>query len=301
MPHFTGKAARFLILTVVFSLLLSATVFAAGIAVKVGCITGSSVRMRSDASTSSSVVATLSKGDSVSLLGSEEDGWYKVSFSGKTGYVSADYITVDQDDSFTAAGVVNSDGVNIRSSASTDSSSVETVDQDTVVSVTGLVNGWYKVTCQYGTKGYIRSDFVDLTTDAVSDDSSKGTQIVSTAKKYLGTRYVYGGSSPRGFDCSGFTMYVYKQYGYSLPHTATGQWQSSVGSKVYSSSSLQTGDLIFFCDPSRSNGKTCSHAGIYIGNGKFIHASSSRSGGVIVSSLSENYYSSYYVGGKHVA
>ena len=65
-------------------------------------------------------------------------------------------------------------------------------------------------------------------------------------------------------------------------------------------SALQPGDLVFFCDPSRSNGKACSHAGIYIGGGQFIHSSSSSSGGVIISSLYDTYYNTYYVGGRHV-
>lgn len=301
MSYFTGKAAKVFAFSVASSLLLAATAFAADSAVAAGCISGSSVRMRSSASTSSKIVATLNAGTSISILDTSNSNWYEVSFGGKTGYVFSDYVTVDRDGSFTAPGIVSTDGVNIRASASTVSSVVGTIDKNTVLTVTGLQDGWYSVTCQYGTKGFIRSDLVNLTASGSNGSSeSEGTQVVSTAKKYLGTRYVYGGSSPSGFDCSGFTMYVYKQYGYSLPHTATGQWQTSVGKKVYSSSTLQSGDLVFFCDPSRSNGKACSHAGIYIGSGKFIHASSSRSGGVIISSLSENYYSSYYVGGKHI-
>lgn len=303
MSHFTGKAVKVFALSIASSLLLAATAFAADSAVAAGSISGSSVRMRSSATASSDIVATLNKGDSISILDTSDDDWYKVSFNGKTGYVSADYVTVDQDGSFTAPGSVNTDGVNIRAAASTDSEVVETVNSGTVLTVTGLQNGWYSVTCQYGTKGFIRSDLVNLVADTAADSSTEGSagvKVVSTAKRYLGTRYVYGGSSPSGFDCSGFTMYVYRQYGYSLPHTATGQWQTAVGKKVYSSSALQSGDLVFFCDPSRSNGKACSHAGIYIGGGKFIHASSSRSGGVVISSLSENYYSSYYVGGKHI-
>ena len=71
---------------------------------------------------------------------------------------------------------------------------------------------------------------------------------MDTAKQYLGTRYVYGGASPSGFDCSGFTMYVYRQFGYSLPHTATGQWQSGLGTKVWSIGALQPGDLVFYPD-----------------------------------------------------
>lgn len=302
MSHFTGKAGKVFAFSVASALLLAATAFAADSAVAAGCISGSSVRMRSSASVSSEIVTTLDKGSSVSILDTSDDDWYKVSYDGKVGYVSSDYVTVDQDGAFTAPGVVNTNDVNIRSAASTDASVVETVNNGAVLTVTGLQDGWYSVTCQYGTKGYIRSDLVNLTADSAEDPSASnaGDKVVSTAKRYLGTRYVYGGSSPSGFDCSGFTMYVYRQYGYSLPHTATGQWQTSVGKKVYSSSNLQTGDLVFFCDPSRSNGKACSHAGIYIGGGKFIHASSSRSGGVVINSLYETYYSSYYVGGKHI-
>ena len=88
--------------------------------------------------------------------------------------------------------------------------------------------------------------------------------------------------------------------GYSLPHTATGQWQSGIGTRVYSISALQPGDLVFFNDPSRNAGKACSHAGIYVGDGQFIHSSSSRSGGVIISSLTSGYYNTYFVGGIHV-
>ena len=64
---------------------------------------------------------------------------------------------------------------------------------------------------------------------------------------------------------------------------------------------LQPGDLVLFCDPSRSNGKACSHVGIYIGDGDFIHASSGSAHAVKISSLSENYYDGYYVGAKRVA
>ena len=95
-------------------------------------------------------------------------------------------------------------------------------------------------------------------------------------------------------------MYVYSQFGVSLPHTATGQWQSGKGTRVYSISALQPGDLVFFNDPSRNAGKACSHAGIYVGGGQFIHASSSRSNGVIHSTLLSGYYNTYFVGGIHI-
>ena len=279
MTHFAGRAGKVLFLSVLTAMLLAATALAADIATGAGCTTGSSLRLRAEPSTSASVVTTLDK----------------IAYNGSTGYVSADYLNVDQDNVFTTYGRVNSDGVNVRSDASTDSSVLATIEEDAIVTVNGLVDGWYDVTCEYGTEGYIRSDFLDLT-----ESSSSNSDIAATAKQYLGTGYVYGGASPRGFDCSGFTMYVYSQHGYSLPHSATSQWQSGLGARVYSISELQPGDLVFFNDPSRNAGKACSHAGIYTGDGQFIHSSSSRSGGVIVSSLTSGYYNTYFVGGIQV-
>lgn len=295
MTHFAGRAGKVLFLSVLTAMLLAATALAADIATGAGCTTGSSLRLRAEPSTSASVVTTLDKSVAVAILDDSVDGWYKIAYNGSTGYVSADYLNVDQDNIFTTYGRVNSDGVNVRSDASTDSSVLATIEEDAIVTVNGLVDGWYDVTCEYGTEGYIRSDFLDLT-----ESSSSNSDIAATAKQYLGTGYVYGGASPRGFDCSGFTMYVYSQHGYSLPHSATSQWQNGLGTRVYSISELQPGDLVFFNDPSRNAGKACSHAGIYTGDGQFIHSSSSRSGGVIVSSLTSGYYNTYFVGGIHV-
>ena len=299
MTHFAGKAAKVLVLSAATTLLLAVSALAAecDIAVGAGATTGSSLRMRAEASTSSSIITTLDKNVAVAVLDDTLDGWYKVSFDGNSGYVSADFLQIDQDNIFQSYGRANADGVNVRSSASTDGEVLASVNSGTIVTVTGLVDGWYSVTCQYGTEGYIRSDFVDLTASSISSSNSS---IISFAKQYLGTRYSYGGASPSGFDCSGFTMYVYKQFGYSLPHTATGQWQSGIGTKVYSIGALQAGDLVFFNDPSRNAGKACSHAGIYIGGGQFIHSSSSKSNGVIISDLTSGYYNTYFVGGIHV-
>ncbi len=297
MTHFAGKAAKLFFLALPATLLLTAHTLAADVAVGAGCTTGSSLRLRAEASTSSDIVTTLDKSVAVAILDDSIEGWYKIAYEGNTGYVSADYLLVDQDNVFETYGRVNSNGVNVRSGASTESEVLATVDTDTIVTVNGLVDGWYDVTCKYGTEGYIRSDFLDLTE---SSSSSSGSAIVDTAKSYLGVNYVYGGASPSGFDCSGFTMYVYQQFGYSLPHTATGQWQSGLGTRVWSIGALQPGDLVFFNDPSRNAGKACSHAGIYIGNGQFVHSSSSRSQGVIISDLTSGYYYNYFVGGIHV-
>lgn len=299
MTFFAGKTARMLLLSTlaVFLLIVSAAAAESEQAISVGATTGSSLRLREGPTTSDAVVTTLNKSVAVAVLDDSVDGWYKIAYNGKSGYVSADYLVIDQDNIFSTYGRTNDDGVNVRSAPSTDAEVLASVKDGTVVTVNGFVDGWYDVTCEYGTEGYIRSDYLDLT---ASDASSSGGSIVDTAMAHLGTRYVYGGASPKGFDCSGFTMYVYQQYGYSLPHTATGQWKSGVGDRVYSISELQPGDLVFFNDPSRNAGKACSHAGIYIGNGQHIHASSSRSNGVIISDLTSGYYNTYFVGGIHV-
>lgn len=126
-----------------------------------------------------------------------------------------------------------------------------------------------------------------------SGENIQGARIIEFAAGYLGTPYAYGGQSPRGFDCSGFSSYIYKQFGYSLPRTAAGQY--TLGTAI-ERSNLEAGDLVFFAC-SRSG---IDHVGIYCDNNRFIHSSSPRSGGVIYSSLSEGYYAKYYIGAKRI-
>ncbi|MDD3655029.1 MAG: peptidoglycan-binding protein [Desulfotomaculaceae bacterium] len=123
-----------------------------------------------------------------------------------------------------------------------------------------------------------------------SNLNRKGDAVVSLARKYLGTRYAWAGSSPGGFDCSGFTSYIYKQLGVGLPRTSTAQFQAGV-----QVSKPSVGDLVFFTTYQRG----ASHVGIYIGNNQFIHASSG-AGKVIITSLSDAYYSKRYLGARKV-
>ena len=288
MKHLMKKAMKAAVFAALTTLALTAFASAEGeMAIGAGCTTGTSLRMRSEPNTSSAIVTTLNKSVAVALLDDSVPGWYKINYNGSTGYVSSDYLIIDQDNIFTTYGRVPEGTVNVRAAATTESESLATIDAGTVVTVNGLVNGWYDVTCQYGTEGYVRSDLLVLTSNATS---GKGSSIVETALSHLGTRYVYGGASAGGFDCSGFTMKVFGAFGISLPHGATSQL--SYGTEV-SRSDLQPGDLVFFQD----YGYTASHVGIYIGGDQFIHASSSYYNGhcVVITSLSETYYNNHYL------
>jgi cell wall-associated NlpC family hydrolase len=124
-----------------------------------------------------------------------------------------------------------------------------------------------------------------------SNNSSKASAIVSTAKKYIGVKYVWGGTTPSGFDCSGYTQYVFAQQGISLPRISRDQY--ALGTSV-SFENLRAGDLVFF---SLDGDKVIDHVGIFIGDGQFINASSSK--GVTIYPMS-SYWKSHYIGAKRV-
>jgi cell wall-associated NlpC family hydrolase len=119
--------------------------------------------------------------------------------------------------------------------------------------------------------------------------SGLGWTLVDVASRYLGVPYVWGGTSPSGFDCSGFVWYVYRKSGMPIPRDMWGQLQS--GTRV-TRASLQPGDIVFFAGTYEAG---LSHDGIYIGGGRFIHAADYGLG-VIVSSFSNAYYANHYFG-----
>lgn len=126
----------------------------------------------------------------------------------------------------------------------------------------------------------------------ISIVGGKPDKILQTALSYKGVKYRFGGATPSGFDCSGFVMYVFNKHGITLPRTADKQYE--VGKKIRAKSDLKPGDLVFF----ETYEKGASHVGIYQGNGKFVHASSSR--GVTVTPLSDTYFAPRYLGARRI-
>ncbi|MEK3764685.1 C40 family peptidase [Solibacillus sp. FSL K6-4121] len=133
--------------------------------------------------------------------------------------------------------------------------------------------------------------FSGVGTGSNTVQASSASELTATASKYIGVPYVYGGTTARGLDCSGFTKLVFSQLGHDLSRTAAAQYKQG---KAVSKSDLQPGDLVFF---NTSGG--VSHVGISLGGNKFIHAGTST--GVTEANITSSYWAKRYVGAKRVA
>lgn len=296
----------------------------------IGFVNASGLNLRQSPDTGAPVLTTANSGECIVVLGLE-NGWYHVNYNLQDGYMSADYLSVAiAENAELGYGTVSGSGVNLRSGPDTGYNRVATASYGEKCYIIGLNQGWYKVLYNSQTC-YIRSDFLSLTeipyenqastnppqyfrhgqaigtvpgstagnvgsVSAVSTSytgSATGSAILAKAASYLGTPYVYGGASPSGFDCSGLVYYVFGTFGISVGRTPAEQYNA--GSPV-DKGSLQPGDIVLFAG---TGGSGITHAGIYAGNGQFIHSPNSRSN-VSYSDLTSGYWSEHFYCGIRV-
>jgi len=227
----------------------------------------STVNLREEASTSSKSLAKLRLNDEVTIIEEANSTWTKVKFGDYTGYVSTSLISdKKQEETKTESSSTSRSGDESNRQSSSSESKQEVKEEKKEEEKSSSSN---KVT---------------------------GQAVADYAQKFLGKSYVYGGTSPStGFDCSGLTYYVYKQFGYTLNRSASGQ--ASNGREV-SKSELKPGDLVIFKNHALTK---IGHVGLYIGNNKMIHASEPGVGVIITDIDSKAYkYPQRYVTARRI-
>lgn len=216
---------------------------------KIAYIKYDTVNLREKASTSSKSLAKLRLNNEVTVIEEVDSVWSKVEADGKTGYISTDLLADKKQEE----------------------KKTETSKDNNTTSRDGETTSREENTTTQKEETITTSKNTETTSSKKEETTSNkvtGEDIVAYAKKYLGYKYVYGGTSPStGFDCSGFTYYVYKHFGYTLSRSSVSQ--ATNGTKV-EKKDLQPGDLVIYKNTSLTR---IGHVGIYIGDNKMIHAS----------------------------
>ena len=291
-----------------------------------GKVNGSSVNIRTAPNTSAPVIGKADTGDLLNVTGTSGD-WYVINYNGTKAYVFKSYVDGDMlkyldgtsaslatpASSAKAANnvyaSVNCEGsLNLRSSASTSSQVIASLPSGYNLTVYEYADGWVKVSDDDGHTGYVKSEFISLkngvkpsnkaaeSATPTAGASAKASTIISYAKQYIGTPYVYGGTSlTSGVDCSGFTYSIFKANGVTINRSSREQYKN--GTAVNSKADLQPGDLVFF---NTGGNSAISHVGMYIGNGQYIHSTDGGNRGVCISNLNEGYSANTYVGARRV-
>ena len=298
---------------------------------KIGRVQEAGLLLRDGPGTNYVPITSLQANTKIDLLEIYQD-WYHVGIPGSSdGWVKGQFLTIEPGiverllvaDSIPDAnpaliGRILEDKVNLRKGPDSRYAKVGLTTANIQVDLIGKYKDWVRVRLPDGTKAWIFGDLIAATSHVMrrvplSKDfpalpvaarargNSAGLagiaasgDVASFAVQFVGYRYRWGGTSPsRGFDCSGFTSYVYGQYGVGIPRTAASQYSS--GARVGSIDSLAPGDLVFFANTGGRRG--ISHVALYIGGGRMIHAMTPRYG-VQISNVYERYWVSHFVGGS---
>lgn len=297
------------------------------------------VNVRTSPSASAATLGTANKGQVFVTSGKSGD-WYQINFNGNTGYIHSDYMqgsllqylpsvaapTASDEVTAEAIGntaendiyaVVEVPSLNLRKEPTTDSEIIRSLPSGYYLNVAGYKDGWVLVNDDENNTGYVKAEYINLKNGSKPDNNSlkndntefnfeyeknyvnKGpvdvNDLVEYSKQYIGTPYVWGGTDlTAGVDCSGFIYSVYKHFGITLNRTSRDMYTQ--GTPV-SKTELVPGDLLFF---NTGGDSVISHVGMYIGEGQYIHSTNGAGNGVTISSLSDNYSTTTYVGAKRI-
>lgn len=264
------------------------------VASQAGYVDGDYVSFRSGPSNSSAIINTYNRGKELILTGTSGD-WSVVTIDGQSGYMYSSYVKTTGTAQAAAtpaprkgsAGYITANHVQFRGGPSMTSKNLGEFFYGDNVTIYGTSGDWTELSYK-DTTGYVFSEYVKKgkfkteSSKAATGEKITGREVADFALNYVGYNYRWGGESPStGFDCSGFTSFVYKQFGYELNRVACDQAKNG---KAVSNDKLQPGDILCFY----SSGSYIGHVGLYIGDNMFVHAANSSSG-VITSSVTGYY------------
>ena len=263
------------------------------------------LNVREKADTNSKIVTQLNQNDEVTVIKAVDNTWSKVKAGNYEGFTASQYLSNKKSSDTTSRGAEdtrNSEEAKKKAEEAKKKEEEEAKKKAEAEAKKKAEEAKKKEEEEAKKKAEAEAKKKETTKKTSSSSKTKksskkskttGADIVAYAKKFLGCRYVYGTAGPKTFDCSGFTSYVYKHFGISLSRTSGAQ--ASNGRKV-EKSDLQPGDILIYRDSANSK---VGHVGIYIGGNQFIHAANPRKG-VIITSMSDSYYSVRYVGARRV-
>lgn len=303
------SAARALAVSLAAASVLSLSALAAPVV--------TATRVPTEPATTAAHAVTASESP-VEVSASQASGSFDIIYQDQSGAETTATITaVSPDDTAYATVNVGGSSLRVRQGPGTGYGILGNIYDGNSFAITGKTNGWYQINYN-GRTGYVSADYVLVKTlaelqqpvttpatpttpvtatptpaaPAVNHNAALADQIVAYALQFKGYPYVYATAGPNSFDCSGFTSYVYAHFGYTLNRSSKDQLKNGV---AVSKSALQPADLLLFS----KNGTVVSHVGLYIGGGKFIHASTSTTG-VIISDLNSTYYTQHYFAARRI-
>lgn len=271
-------------------------------------ITEDDIKLREEPDDSSDIIEVLEEFDEITVF-SRSGNWYYVDFNGEEGYVFSDYVVgnyledveneteEEEEDGEKYAVIIAETGLNLRDEPSLDGEVIDILPLGTTADVIEVEDEWVLVEAPDGTEGYVNAEFITIRTgERDLAASGLGKEIIDFAEQYLGTPYAWGGTDlDNGVDCSGFVYAVYRNFGIALNRSSAAM-EANDGIDV-DKNELEAGDLVFF---DNDGSGTIDHVGIYMHDGYYIHSSSGKTTGVIISNLYDSYSTKTYAGAKRV-